>query len=210
MCYTCSLRKINLIKSEIFRTIRNIRSVRRYEKVFETTARKHWKFPSRTFPITPDGTDYTDFAEIFRLDQIHLSKTASLTLKNNNNNNSNNNNNNNNKNNNNNIIIIILYFLFFYFFLTFPFFFLIFFFISLFILLYKIMCYTCSLRKMNLIKSVIFRTIRNIRSVRRYEKVGSLSKHDGDGSEDVICKCNFAFLQSIFSYSKSLCLKNVF
>ena len=90
MCYTCSLRKMNLIKSEIFRTIRNIRSVRRYEKVFETTARKHWKFPSRTFPITADGTDYTDFRETFRLDQIHLFKTASLTLKNNNNNNNNN------------------------------------------------------------------------------------------------------------------------
>ena len=41
-------------------------------------------------------------------------------------------------------------------------------------------------------------------------KLGSLSKHDGDGSENVIWKCNFAFLQSIFSYSKSLCLKNVF
>ena len=40
--------------------------------------------------------------------------------------------------------------------------------------------------------------------------LGSLSKHDGDGSENVIWKCNFAFLQSIFSYSKSLCLKNVF
>ena len=136
MCYTCSLRKINLIKSEIFRTIRNIRCVRRYEKVFETTARKHWKFPSRTFPITADGTDYTDFAEIFRLDQIHLSKTASLTLKNNNNNNSNNNNNNNNnnnKNNNNNIIIIILYFLFFYFFLTFLYFFIFYFYLFLYL-----------------------------------------------------------------------------
>ena len=99
--------------------------------VFETTARKHWKFPSRTFPITADGTEYTDFAEIFRLDQIHLSKTASLTLKNNNNNNSNSNNinNNNNKNNNNNnIIIIILYFVFFYFFLTFSYFFIFYFF----------------------------------------------------------------------------------
>ena len=99
--------------------------------VFETTARKHWKFPSRTFPITADGTEYTDFAEIFRLDQIHLSKTASLTLKNNNNNNSNSNNinNNNNKNNNNNnIIIIILYFVFFYFFLIFFLFFVYFFF----------------------------------------------------------------------------------
>ena len=123
MCYTCSLRKMNLIKSEIFRTIRIIRSVRRYEKVFETTARKHWKFPSKTFPITADGTDYTDFAEIFRLDQIHLSKTASLTLHNNNNNN-------NNKNNNNNIIIIFFLFLlnfflffFFYFFHFFFFFF---------------------------------------------------------------------------------------
>ena len=29
-------------------------------------------------------------------------------------------------------------------------------------------------------------------------KKGSLSKHDGDGSENVIWKCNFAFLQSIF------------
>ena len=78
------------------------------------TARKHWKFPSKTFPTTADGTDYTDFAEIFRLDQIHLSKTASLTL-------NNNNNNNNNKNNNNNIIIIFFLFLlnFFLFFLYF-------------------------------------------------------------------------------------------
>ena len=36
------------------------------------------------------------------------------------------------------------------------------------------------------------------------------SKHDVDGSEIFICKCNFAFLQSFFNYSKSLCLKNVF
>ena len=30
------------------------------------------------------------------------------------------------------------------------------------------------------------------------EIIESLSKHDGDGSENVIWKCNFAFLQSIF------------
>ena len=29
-------------------------------------------------------------------------------------------------------------------------------------------------------------------------------------TENAIWKCNFAFLQSIFSYSKSLCFKNVF
>ena len=34
--------------------------------------------------------------------------------------------------------------------------------------------------------------------------VGSLSNHDDDGSENVISKCNFAFLQSFFNYSKSL------
>ena len=40
--------------------------------------------------------------------------------------------------------------------------------------------------------------------------VGSLSKHDVNGSENVIWKYNFAFLQSFFNYSKSLCLINVF
>ena len=34
-----------------------------------------------------------------------------------------------------------------------------------------------------------------------WEKAGSLSKHDDDGSENVIWKCNFAFLQSFFDYS---------
>ena len=37
----------------------------------------------------------------------------------------------------------------------------------------------------------------------------SLSKHDVDESENVIWKCDFAFLQSFFNYSNSLCLKNV-
>ena len=37
--------------------------------------------------------------------------------------------------------------------------------------------------------------------------VGSLSKLDVHGSENVIWKCRFAFLQSPFNYSKSLCLK---
>ena len=40
--------------------------------------------------------------------------------------------------------------------------------------------------------------------------LGSLSKHDVDERENVIGKCNFAFLQSFFNYSNSLCLKNVF
>ena len=38
----------------------------------------------------------------------------------------------------------------------------------------------------------------------------NLSKHDDDGSENFIWKCNFAFLQLSSNYSKSLCLKNVF
>ena len=37
--------------------------------------------------------------------------------------------------------------------------------------------------------------------------LGSLRKHDVDGSENVIWKCNFAFLQSFLNYSKSLRLK---
>ena len=37
--------------------------------------------------------------------------------------------------------------------------------------------------------------------------IGSSSKHNVDGSENVTWKCNFAFLQSFFNYSKSLCLK---
>ena len=37
--------------------------------------------------------------------------------------------------------------------------------------------------------------------------VGSLSKHDFDGSENAIWTRNFASLQSFFNYSKSLCLK---
>ena len=42
------------------------------------------------------------------------------------------------------------------------------------------------------------------------ESLGSLSKHDVDGSENVTWKCNFGFLQSFFNYSKPLCSKNVF
>ena len=44
---------------------------------------------------------------------------------------------------------------------------------------------------------------------RRTNFIGSLSKHDVHGSENVIWKCNFAFLQSYFNYSKLLCLKNL-
>ena len=40
--------------------------------------------------------------------------------------------------------------------------------------------------------------------------IGSLCKHDVEESENVICKYDFAFLQSFFDYLKSLCLKNVF
>ena len=67
-------------------------------KVSDSTAQYHWKFPPKTFPITADGTDFTDFAEIFRFDYIHLYQTASISLvnvdkiilnKNNNNNNNN-------------------------------------------------------------------------------------------------------------------------
>ena len=39
--------------------------------------------------------------------------------------------------------------------------------------------------------------------------IGSLSKRDVDESENVIWKCDFAFLQSFFNYANSLCLKNV-
>ena len=42
------------------------------------------------------------------------------------------------------------------------------------------------------------------------QSLGSLSKHDDDESENVIWKCDLAFLQSFFNYSNSLCLKNVF
>ena len=45
-------------------------------------------------------------------------------------------------------------------------------------------------------------------AVRKAVSVASLSKHDVDGSENVIRKCHFVFLQLSFSYSKSLCLKN--
>ena len=40
--------------------------------------------------------------------------------------------------------------------------------------------------------------------------IGSLRKHDLDGSENVIWKCNFACLQSFLNFSKSLHLQNVF
>ena len=44
-----------------------------------------------------------------------------------------------------------------------------------------------------------------------YMLIGSLSKHNVDGSENIIWKSNFAFLQSFFNnYSKSICLKNLF
>ena len=36
------------------------------EKLLESTAQYHWKFPSKAFPITADFTDFTDFTEIFR------------------------------------------------------------------------------------------------------------------------------------------------
>ena len=49
-----------------------------------------------------------------------------------------------------------------------------------------------------------------LQEIRFPRLIGSLSNHDDDGSENVIWKCHFAFLQSFFSYSKSLCLKNVF
>ena len=42
------------------------------------------------------------------------------------------------------------------------------------------------------------------------KKLGSLSKHDVDGSVNIIWKRNFALLQYVFNYSKSLCLKNGF
>ena len=38
--------------------------------------------------------------------------------------------------------------------------------------------------------------------------IGSLSKHDVDGSVNVIWKYDFAFLQLFLNYSNSLCLKN--
>ena len=37
-------------------------------KVLETTAQEQWKFPQKTFLITTDGTDYTDFRENLILD----------------------------------------------------------------------------------------------------------------------------------------------
>ena len=45
-------------------------------------------------------------------------------------------------------------------------------------------------------------------AVRKAVSIGIFTKHDVDGSENVIWKCHFAFLQSSFNYSKSLCLKN--
>ena len=38
--------------------------------VLETTAQEHWKFPPKTFLITADGTDYTDFRENFIFDSF--------------------------------------------------------------------------------------------------------------------------------------------
>ena len=40
--------------------------------------------------------------------------------------------------------------------------------------------------------------------------LGSLRKHDVDGCENVILKCNFSFPQSFLNYSKSARLQNVF
>ena len=39
---------------------------------------------------------------------------------------------------------------------------------------------------------------------------GSLSQHDVDGYENVIWKCNFAFLKSFLNYSEVLRMQNVF
>ena len=48
----------------------------------------------------------------------------------------------------------------------------------------------------------------NVFWCRRYSPpLGSLRKHVADGSENVIWKCNFVFLQSFLNYSKSLHLK---
>ena len=49
------------------------------EKLLESTAQYHWKFPSKSFSITADRTDYTDCAAIFTFDYIHLFQTASIT-----------------------------------------------------------------------------------------------------------------------------------
>ena len=38
---------------------------------------------------------------------------------------------------------------------------------------------------------------------RRHKTIGSLRKHNVDGSENVIWKCNFSFPQSFLNYSKS-------
>ena len=39
-------------------------------KVLETTAQEHRKFPPKTFLITTDGTDCTDFRENFIFDEF--------------------------------------------------------------------------------------------------------------------------------------------
>ena len=45
-------------------------------------------------------------------------------------------------------------------------------------------------------------------AVRKAVSVRSLNKHGVDGSDNIIWKCHFAFLQSSCNYSKWLCLKN--
>ena len=43
-----------------------------------------------------------------------------------------------------------------------------------------------------------------------FANLGCFSKHDVDDSENVIWKCNFAFLRPFLNYSKTLLLQNVF
>ena len=53
----------------------------------------------------------------------------------------------------------------------------------------------------------LFTLFTSSRPMKRW--LESLRKHDVNGSENVIRKCNFMFLQSFLYYSKSLCLQNV-
>ena len=64
-CYTCSLREMNLIKSEIFHTIRIIRSVCHYQESL------WWKLPVllssclKDFPNDNGNDGFRGFHEIF-------------------------------------------------------------------------------------------------------------------------------------------------
>ena len=59
-------------------------------------------------------------------------------------------------------------------------------------------------------KSICVESVHNFSKSKIRGNFELITHYDVNGSENIIWKYNFAFLQSFFNYSKSFCLKNVF